>query len=98
MTKEFPVAVDAVDIFCGILGAVAGDAVLASGARGGVVLGGGILPKIQPVFLQSSFVERFLDKGRMRHYLENVPIDLIVSEGAALVGAAAILREKQNAD
>ena len=74
-----------------MLGRVVGDAVLATGARGGVFLGGGILPKIQDVFLKSAFTERFLEKGRMRDYVEPVPIRLIVRDGAALVGAAAPL-------
>lgn len=89
--KSYPIAVKAVDLFCGLLGAVAGDAVLGSGSRGGVVLGGGILPKIQDIFLASAFTDKFLDKGRMKMYLEPVPVDLIVQDGAALLGAAALL-------
>ena len=91
MTGEYPIAVKAVDMFCAILGRVAGDAVLATGARGGVVLGGGILPKISEVFLQSEFVDRFTEKGRMSDYVSAVPVKLIVKEGAALLGAAAAL-------
>ena len=89
----YPIAVEAVDMFCAVLGRVVGDAVLATGARGGVVLAGGILPKIKDSLLQSAFVERFLDKGRMRSYVEPVPVDLIIREGAALIGAARILNE-----
>lgn len=89
ITGEYPIAVKAVEMFCAILGRVAGDAVLATGARGGVILGGGILPKIQEVFLKSEFVERFVDKGRMSDYVNAAPVHLIVSEGAALYGAAA---------
>ena len=92
LTKEFPIAVKAVDMFCAVLGAAAGDAVLATGARGGVVLGGGILPKIRDAFLASAFTERFLDKGRMRDYVSAVSIKLIIRDGAALVGAAAKLK------
>ncbi len=98
ITKEYPIAVRAVEMFCELLGAVAGDAVLATGARGGVVLGGGILPKIRDIFLASQFTRRFLDKGRMRDYVEDVPVDLIVNDGAALVGAAAILGGHSDAD
>lgn len=90
-----PIAVKAVDMFCAVLGRVAGDAVLATGARGGVVLGGGILPKIRNLFLKSAFVERFLDKGRMRDYVDAAPVKMIVKEGAALIGAAAALGERQ---
>ncbi len=98
ITKEYPIAVRAVEMFCELLGAVAGDAVLATGARGGVVLGGGILPKIREVFLASQFTRRFLDKGRMRDYVEDAPVDMIVNDGAALIGAAAILGGHSDAD
>jgi glucokinase len=87
--RTYPLAVEAVDLFCAILGRVTGDAVLATGARGGVVLGGGILPKIRNIFLASPFVEKFLDKGRMQSYVAAVPVKLIVIDGAALYGAAA---------
>lgn len=97
LTKEYPIAVKAVEMFCAILGAAAGDAVLSSGARGGVVLGGGIIPKIRDAFLNSAFVERFLDKGRMREYVSAVPINLIIRDGAALVGAAAKLKASLDA-
>lgn len=93
LTREYPIAVKAVEMFCAVLGAAAGDAVMATGARGGVVIGGGIVPKIRDIFLKSRFVERFLDKGRMRDYVEDVPVNLIVRDGAALIGAASHLRE-----
>ncbi|MEM9170919.1 MAG: glucokinase, partial [Pseudomonadota bacterium] len=85
------IAAEAAALFCEILGRVAGDAVLATGARGGVFLGGGILPKIQEIFLTSGFVETFLDKGRMQAYVEATPVRLIVRDGAALYGAASAL-------
>ena len=90
-TGENRAAVEAVDMFCAILGSVAGDAALGTGARGGVVLAGGILPKIKDILQTSAFVDRFLDKGRMRAYLEDVPVSLIIRDGAALVGAAALI-------
>ena len=91
LDQSYPIAMQAVEVFCSVLGRVAGDAVLSTGARAGVLLGGGILPKIQEIFLNSSFVEKFLDKGRMRDYVEPVPISLITSDGVALYGAAAAL-------
>lgn len=93
ISGEYPVAVKAVDLFCAILGRVAGDAVLATGARGGVYLGGGILPKIKTIFLESLFVERFSEKGRMSNYARAVPVKLIDTDSTALYGAAAALEE-----
>ncbi len=95
---QYPIAVKAVNMFCEVLGRVAGDAVLATGARGGVVLGGGILPKIQEIFLASAFVDRFIDKGRMQGYVDAVPVRMIVKEGAALYGAAAAIEALENDD
>jgi glucokinase len=89
--RSDPISVEAVDIFCAALGRVVGDAVLATGSRGGVFLAGGILPKIRETFLNSAFVDKFTDKGRMREYVANVPVKLIVEDGAALYGAAAAL-------
>ncbi len=97
LTKEFPIAVKAVAMFCAILGAAAGDGVLSAGARGGVVLGGGILPKMREAFLNSAFIDRFLDKGRMRDYVSAVPIKLLTRDGAALVGAAVNLKASLDA-
>ncbi len=97
ITREYPVAVRAVELFCAMLGSAAGDAVLATGARGGVLLGGGILPKIRDLFLKSAFIDRFLDKGRMRFYVEDVPVHLIIRDGAALVGAARRLKDRLDA-
>ncbi len=88
---SYPIAAKAVEMFCGVLGRVVGDAVLSTGARGGVFLGGGILPKIREIFLNSDFVAKFLNKGRMQGYVAAVPVRLIVVDGAALYGAAATL-------
>jgi len=90
---EDQTAAKTVNMFCDILGQVAGDAALSAGARGGVVLGGGILPKIKDIFIRSAFVARFVDKGRMSEYLSAIPVKLITGEGAALYGAAASLED-----
>ena len=79
---------EALSVFCNLLGSVAGDIALVQGARGGVFLGGGILPKVINFFLNSDFLVRFLDKGLMREYLESIPIHLIIAPDAALTGSA----------
>jgi glucokinase len=79
-------------MFSGWLGTAASDLVLSLGARGGVYIGGGVVPKMIDVFDRTLFVERFLDKGRLRDYVEPVPVHLILNTRIALVGAAAILQ------
>jgi glucokinase len=79
---------EAVEMFCAIYGAVAGDFALAHGARGGVYLAGGIAQKIEPLLAASSFRARFEAKGRMSDYVKAIPTRLIVSADAAFLGAA----------
>lgn len=79
---------EAIDIFCEVFGSVAGNVALVQGARGGVFLGGGILPKLLPLFDPQKFLARFDAKGIMAGYVEALPIALITAEYPALTGAA----------
>jgi glucokinase len=63
----------AVRMFCGLLGQVAGNLALTLGARGGVYIGGGIVPRLGAWFDGSPFRERFESKGRLRDYLRAMP-------------------------
>ncbi len=74
--------------FCSIFGAVAGDIALAQGARGGVLIAGGIAGKLEPYLTQGSFRERFEAKGRLSSFVKSIPTRLIVNSNAALLGAA----------
>lgn len=86
-----PLCEEAVEVFSRQLGAVTADAVLTYGARGGVWLGGGVLPGMGPAFHAGLFEHGFLDKGRFRSYVEPVPVRLILDPTAALLGAARAL-------
>ncbi len=87
-----PRCVDALAVFCSLLGSVAGNLALTLGARGGVFLGGGIAPRITTQLRRSMFRERFVDKGRFRDYLKAIPTFVIDSRvPAALIGAARAL-------
>jgi glucokinase len=78
----------ALSMFCAIFGAVAGDFALAHGARGGVYIAGGIAQKIERFMAASAFRQRFESKGRLSAYVQAIPTTLIVSDDAALLGAA----------
>ncbi|MDH5433699.1 MAG: glucokinase [Gammaproteobacteria bacterium] len=80
----------ALSLFCSWLGSVVGDIVLTLGAKGGVYLGGGILPRIKDFLVQSDFALSFRSKDQMSHYLEDVPVNLVIKENPALQGAAAL--------
>ncbi len=81
---------EAVDLFCAMLGAVAGDLALTLGAAGGIYIAGGIVPRLGPRFARSRFRRRFEDKGRFRAYLEKIPTLLITNQHPALVGLACM--------
>ncbi len=76
--------------FCAILGAVAGDIALTTGARGGVYIAGGIAPRILPFLKASPFRERFERKGRFQDYMAAIPTHVILHQHAALLGAARV--------
>ena len=71
---------------------VAGDLALTLGARGGVYIGGGIVPRLGDAFTRSRFRACFEDKGRFRTYLEAIPVFVIHTVvSPALRGAARAL-------
>ncbi|SIS36654.1 glucokinase [Insolitispirillum peregrinum] len=86
-----PHAQQALTLFCSFLGSVAGNLALSSGALGGVVLMGGILPRILPFFQASPFRAAFEDKGRFRSYLHDVRCDVVVHPYPALVGLRGVI-------
>lgn len=81
------------DSFCALLGSFAGNVALTLGARGGVYIGGGIVPRLGERFFQSRFRERFEAKGRFEAYLQAIPTALITDTLAALSGAAQALEQ-----
>jgi glucokinase len=86
------VAIDTVEMFCAFLGSVAGDLALTLGARGGIYIGGGIVPRLGEGFARSAFRERFEHKGRYRSYLQRIPTVVIRSPvSPALDGASLAL-------
>jgi len=84
-------AVESVQIFCALLGTVAGNLALTLGARGGVYIAGGIVPKLGDMFDKSQFRARFVAKGRMQTYLEPIPTYLMTHPHAAFLGLAELL-------
>ena len=83
---------EAVALFCSFLGSVAGNLALTLGARGGVYIGGGIVPRLGALFEGSAFRERFEAKGRFSAYLAQIPVFVIhANVSPALLGAARAL-------
>ena len=88
MSGEDRACVQALATFCGLLGSICGDFVLATGAYGGIYLAGGIVPRILPFLRDSDFLQRFSAKGVMGPHLRSVEIQAITTAQPGLIGAA----------
>ncbi|MDA9524742.1 glucokinase [Bradyrhizobium sp. CCBAU 11434] len=86
-----PTSRAAVEMFCAMLGSVAGNFALAVGAKGGVFIGGGILRHMPGYLAASEFRERFEAKGRLRTFLEPIPAYLILNDDVAFTGLRALM-------
>ncbi|MFN4088222.1 MAG: glucokinase [Alphaproteobacteria bacterium] len=83
----------AVETLCRMLGTVAANLALTLGARGGVYLAGGVVPRLGEMFVRSGFRARFEDKGRFRDYLAAIPVHIVLDPVPAFVGLGALLED-----
>ena len=83
------VSVAALDMFCAFLGNVAGNLALTFCARGGVYIGGGIVPRFAEHLGQTRFREQFESKGRYDDYLGTIPTNIIVAPDTTFIGLKA---------
>lgn len=88
IARSDPVATRALEMFVSILGAEAGSLALRFFAVGGVLIGGGIAPKILPALRWPAFATAFTDKGRFASFLRGVPVSVVKDARATLLGAA----------
>jgi glucokinase len=85
-----PLCVGALDLFVAIYGAEAGNLALKALALGGVVVGGGIGPRIRAKLEGGAFVAAFDAKGRFSSVLDSIPLRLALEPRAALLGAGRV--------
>jgi glucokinase len=91
MRGEDPVCIEATAMFCAMLGTVSGNLALTLGARGGLFIAGGIVPRLGHYFADSPFRARFQAKGRFEPYLAAIPTYVVTHPLAAFLGGAALL-------
>ena len=80
---------EALRLFARIYGAEAGNLALKCFATGGVMLGGGIAPKILPVLTSGAFMESFCAKGRFADFMRSIPVRVALDSSTGLLGAAS---------
>ena len=88
LTGEDPVCVRALETFASVYGAEAGNLALKCVAVGGVLVGGGIAPKMLPALEKGYFMSGFTDKGRYRTLMQRMPVKVVLNPRASLIGAA----------
>ncbi len=89
------VCVETLDMFCAMLGTVAGNLALTLGARGGVYVAGGIVPRLGEVFDRSLFRRRFVEKGRLSAFLNPIPTYVVTHDLPAFLGLKAVLDQSE---
>lgn len=83
----------ALDMFCSLLGTVAGNLALTFCSEGGVFIAGGIVPRFADHLAASSFRTQFEHKGRFEGYLRKIPTSIIVRPDAGFVGLKAFFEQ-----
>jgi glucokinase len=93
LRHDDPLCEKAAAMFVAIYGAEAGNLALKGLALGGVVVAGGIAPRILPLLRDGEFIAAFRDKGRLAALLEIIPVRVAMNPGAPLLGAARVATE-----
>ncbi len=90
LSRHDPLCTMILENFCRFLGQEAGNLALKSLATGGVYLAGGIPGKIEPFLLRSSFMAHFVNKGRYRTLLSEIPVHIVNNPETGLLGACQL--------
>jgi glucokinase len=88
LADKDPACVRALEMFAQALGGEASNLALRSVSTGGVVIGGGIPPKILAALQAPALIERFNDKGRFSSFMRTLSVRVMLEPRAALLGAA----------
>jgi len=93
LTRRDALCDKALDIFVSVYGAEAGNLALKAMATGGVLVGGGIAPRMIERLAAGGFVAAFRSKGRLSPLMESLPITVALNPRAPLLGAARVASE-----
>src|SRR5207253_4672 len=88
LEKKAAICDQALNIFVGVYGSETGNRALNFMATGGVFIGGNIAAKIAPRMQDPIFMNSFLNKGRMRSLLADMPVKIVMNDDSGIIGAA----------
>jgi glucokinase len=87
LTKKAAICERSLSIFVSVFGSEAGNCALKFMATGGVFVAG-IAGKIVSKMKEETFMDSFLDKGRMKTLLQEIPVKIVLNDDSGLIGAA----------
>lgn len=90
LQSQAEIAQQALDLFVSIYGAEAGNLALKALSLDGVYVGGGIAPKLITKLQDGTFMKGFMNKGRYKKLMSQMPVKVIINPQTALLGAASV--------
>lgn len=84
------IAKQSLELFASIYGAEAGNLALKSLSLDGVYVAGGMAPKLIKKLQDGTFMKAFVNKGRYKRLLSNMPVKVVMNQQTALLGAASV--------
>jgi glucokinase len=82
-----PLSERVMSIFAAAYGAEAGNLALKLLPYGGLYVAGGIAAKNLPLMTSGTFMDALMDKGRVSHLLEQIPVHVVLNPKVGLIGA-----------
>ncbi len=82
------ICTETLELFTKYLAIEASELVLKTKSVGGVYIGGGIVPKIIELIDTNVFLTHFIHVGRLNSLLEKIPVQAVLNDKTALLGAA----------
>ncbi len=90
LSGQCPVCAATLDLWTEIYGSEVGNFAIRTLARGGIYVAGGIAVKVLPKLKAGAFAAAARDKEKMKEFLANVPIYVVLNEECPLLGAAFV--------
>ena len=87
------IAVKGLDLFVDCLATETANLALKGMTLAGIYLGGLIAPQIITALEQGRFMDRFIQRGKMAKILTKIPVNVIIDDKTALIGAGTIAYE-----
>ncbi len=91
LQREDELSADCLDIYCTLLGRLAGDMALTLSAHGGVYLSGSLVRRMGASRISPPFIRGFTEKGKMSDKVGRIPVQLLQAEHPCLLGASCWL-------